>query len=399
MSLDILSNLHKKRKASQMEDSGDTYEATHIRPSIKDDSGMSTDDSPTSSVGSSPRALPIKQALSTSKVLQGRSSANGNRGVTIFGPSPILHDSSGVFDKSADWPGDDRQKATNLVDRRVSSSSTELSMWDVSESETHTTDKEEESSDGESVGSAFSPGMDRGKSVKSEESPQGSDYLQRGKSNYTSSRRSAIQEQDYIPSAEPTEPVINGHDRTEHTTRQNRRISHNHDDRISDEPDAIPANGSIRRNIETTTKGKRRQRAAAKTHISARDISHSWRTANAADKMLVKMKAKGCSWLEIRKAWEELTGEWPATSTLPNRYSRVKNNLMRLKSGDVCVFPSLLFSLPFFHLLTLLFGLSHGSTGLYSGTEEATRRTWLIIHMEDYMWASCSAKFPESCSQ
>jgi hypothetical protein len=39
------------------------------------------------------------------------------------------------------------------------------------------------------------------------------------------------------------------------------------------------------------------------------------------DKMLIDMRDSGKSWDEIRKAWENMTGDKTAYSTLPNRYS------------------------------------------------------------------------------
>ena len=371
--LKMPSNPFKRRKTSQMEDSGDTYEAAHVRPSMKVEPGLPIDDSPSSSRSTSPGAFPIKQTLSIGKVLPGHSSLNGHGGTTIFGPSSKLHNSSAMLRKEADWLSNHRGKASNVEDRRGSSSVTDLSMWDVSESEMHTTDKEEELSEGETVGSDFSPGTDRQESVKSEEVSSGSDYLHQGKSNHISNGRATVQDQNYISSAEPTEPATNGHDRMEQNTPKN-RLSHNHDNRVRDEPHAIPANGVTGQNNETTVRGEPRKRAAAKSHMSTRDISRSWKTASPADKMLMKMKRKGCSWVEIRTAWEELTGERPAPSTLPNRYSRIKDHMTRLEPGDVRVSPE-------FYLFVLLCSLGtacgsrDGSTRLYDWTEEAIKPT------------------------
>ncbi len=347
-SLETPSSSHKKRKASQMEDSEDTYGATRIRPSIKEEPELPLDDSPSSSGSTSPGAFSIKQKLTAGKVLQGYSSANGKRGPTIFGPSPTLHHSSGMVKKEA-GSGEDRRKFRNVKNRRGSSSSTEPSMWDVSESEMYTTDIEAESSDGESVGSGFSPDMIRQKSVKLEDLSRGSDYLHGEESNDLPSRTDTLHDQNDTSRVRPTQPATNGNGTTEQNT-PHRIISHNHDNRTRDDSNAIPANGVTGRNSERTVTGKLRQRAAAKSHISTRDISRSWRTAKPEDKMLMKMKLRGCGWLEIRKAWEELTGEWPAASTLPNRYKRVKDNLTRLKSGDVRVPFSLFLLLLFTHV-------------------------------------------------
>ena len=134
----------------------------------------------------------------------------------------------------------------------------------------------------------------------------------------------------------PHEVTANDSNRTERDTCT-RSTLHDQIGHTRDESSETPRNEPTRRNSETTAKGGRRQRAPPKTHISARDISRSWKTANPADKMLVKMKERRRDWMEIRKAWQELTGKWPAPSTLPNRYNRVKDNLTRLKPGDVRV--------------------------------------------------------------
>ena len=361
--LEIPSNPYKRRKTSQMEDSGNTYEAAQLRPSMKVEPGLSIDDSPRSSRSTSPGAFPIKQTLSIGKVLPGHSSADGHHGTTIFGPSSKLYKSSAMLRKEVDWLGNHRGKASN-VDTRGSSNLTELSMWDISESEMHTTDIEEESSEGESVGSDFSPGIDRQESVKSEEVSSGPDYLHQEKSNHTSNGRGTVHDQNYVSSADPAEPATNGHDPTEQITPQN-RLSHSDDNRVRDEPVAIPANGVTGQNIETTLRGEPRKRAAAKSHMSTRDISRSWRTASPADKMLMKMKRKGCSWVEIRTAWEKLTGERPAPSTLPNRYSRIKDNLTRLEPGDVRVSPEVYLFVLLCSLGTAC-GSRDGSTRLYN---------------------------------
>lgn len=64
-------------------------------------------------------------------------------------------------------------------------------------------------------------------------------------------------------------------------------------------------------------------------------IPTSWEEAGAADRMLVTMRGKGEDWGKIRALWKDITGQHTANSTLPNRYTRVKANLMRLEEGDV----------------------------------------------------------------
>ena len=371
--LDLSSNLHKKRKASQMEDDGGE--------GIKDEPGLSDDDSPSPTSSTSSRAFPIKQTISMIKVPQAPSSAdNGKKGPTIFGPAPptsLHHDApSRVFKKEVvvddDRPGDDDQEEEEEEEEssddvevigRGSSSLTEPSMWDVSESELHASDKEEESSDGESVGlGPLSSGVDRQERVKLEEVSQGEDDTGQGNSD-------GLSNQNHISTTEPTQsatnaddrteqpPATSGNDRTDQPPPQENSTSHNHDDRPrNNESNATPVATTTvpprKKKDEKTVAGRIRQRAAPQNLLAPREIPRSWKTATPADKMLVKMKLKGCSWVEIRKAWEEITGEEPAKSTLPNRYTRVKDNLMRLKSGDVCDFSGLFF---FFFLFFLSF--------------------------------------------
>lgn len=86
---------------------------------------------------------------------------------------------------------------------------------------------------------------------------------------------------------------------------------------------------------KVTKKGTLRKRAPADKIGKTVPISTSLATASDADKMLIKMKEEGKTWAEIREAWKKMTGEETKSSTLPNRYSRLKTNLMTLQSGDV----------------------------------------------------------------
>lgn len=64
-------------------------------------------------------------------------------------------------------------------------------------------------------------------------------------------------------------------------------------------------------------------------------IPTCWEEAGAGDRMLVTMRNQGADWGKIRALWKDITGQDTAASTLPNRYIRVKANLMRLEDGDV----------------------------------------------------------------
>ncbi|KAM0794948.1 hypothetical protein BDR22DRAFT_635103 [Usnea florida] len=87
--------------------------------------------------------------------------------------------------------------------------------------------------------------------------------------------------------------------------------------------------------VEMTVKDTPRKRQAPKKELAApRGIPGSWEEADYADKMLVTMKEKGDSWAEIRATWKEVTGLDTAPSTLPNRYNRIKVNMMRMDEAD-----------------------------------------------------------------
>lgn len=62
---------------------------------------------------------------------------------------------------------------------------------------------------------------------------------------------------------------------------------------------------------------------SAKTPNKAHSLAASYDLCAEHDKMLIDMRDSGESWADIRKAWEEKTGDATATSTLPNRYSYV----------------------------------------------------------------------------
>ena len=47
------------------------------------------------------------------------------------------------------------------------------------------------------------------------------------------------------------------------------------------------------------------------------------------------MRDNGSTWPEIRAAWETLTGEKTGSSTLPNRYVRLKSNFTVVQEEDL----------------------------------------------------------------
>lgn len=80
-----------------------------------------------------------------------------------------------------------------------------------------------------------------------------------------------------------------------------------------DSPDSLPA----------TKKQKRTRKPGAK-QLNARVIPRSLDECDDADKELITLRESGAEWKTIRLRWAEMTGENTATSTLPNRYARLK---------------------------------------------------------------------------
>jgi len=81
----------------------------------------------------------------------------------------------------------------------------------------------------------------------------------------------------------------------------------------------------------TTAMNGTQRRRAPLIHIKAalRGLPASMEGACEADKMLLHMKnVQHKPWTEIRETWTALTGQETAGSTLPNRYKRLKANLM-----------------------------------------------------------------------
>ena len=85
-------------------------------------------------------------------------------------------------------------------------------------------------------------------------------------------------------------------------------------------------------------RARKESRTHKQPHVKSIVIPTCWEEANAADRMLITMKDGGADWSKIRELWKEITGQDTANSTLPNRYLRVKANLMRLEEGDVSLY-------------------------------------------------------------
>ena len=381
-SLNVLANFNKKRKASDMEETGDIYNATRIRSPIKQERVSPTDNSQGYSGSTRSSTVPVKQESSNDEEPRRRDSDNSNSGEEASRPPTGLGGILPMVKEEANSPDHHSRDGNDIEDRVSSSDLTEPDNWAVSESEFHTSEEEEDSSDGESAGSAFSLGMERQESGGANGLSRGYENHNGEESDQIPSSRGTVQDQNRISRKRPIELTADRLNRMDQDV-PTRRVPHDHDSHVRDESSEIPDNGQTSRNPERTVSGKPRQRASAQNHISARDISRSWKTANPADKMLMKMKEKGCDWQEIRKAWQELTGEWPAASTLPNRYRRVKDNLTRLISGDVR---------KFFRYWLLLRNID--STCLYVGkfvADEPLRNSISKFVRKEFLQDFCSA--------
>lgn len=116
------------------------------------------------------------------------------------------------------------------------------------------------------------------------------------------------------------------------TSKKRKRMSNfrfNHADEVSDSPAAVttPAastNAAALSSPNSQPPAKKRMRKAGKKQLNARVIPRSLDECDEADKELITMREGGFEWKAIRARWAELTGENTATSTLPNRYARLK---------------------------------------------------------------------------
>ena len=314
-----------KRKASHMEEPEEIYNGTHIRSQIKQEPGLPND-----------TRASFGKELSIDNTLQHRDSYNRHETDGISRPSYRLGDTLPVIEDEFESSDYDSREASEVEDEKSSPNLSTFNKGAVRKPNLHTSETEEDSSDEENDGSAFSLGPEQQMTGEPDRSSRSPGDLSGKESANVTGVSGLAEDRSRVSCKSPHEVTANDSNRTERDTRT-RSTLHDQIGQTGDESSGTPHNEPIGRNSETTVKGDRRKRAPPKTHISARDISRSWKTANPADKMLVQMKERGCDWLEIRKAWQELTGEWPAASTLPNRYNRVKDNLTRLKPGDVRV--------------------------------------------------------------
>ncbi|KAK8152259.1 hypothetical protein BC567DRAFT_253061 [Phyllosticta citribraziliensis] len=77
-----------------------------------------------------------------------------------------------------------------------------------------------------------------------------------------------------------------------------------------------------------------RQRKLTRRQSTPKTIGASLDQLDPLDLKLVQMKDSGYGWKDIGKMWTEATGEVTAKSTLPNRYARIKANIMTLPEDE-----------------------------------------------------------------
>lgn len=310
-SLNIPASLNRKRKASDMEETEDSHNATHFRSPIKQEPELPIDNSQAFKSSINPSRVPIKQESSADDILPERGSSLSNSRDDVFKPSSRLDKSVYMVKQEADSPDQDLRAIGDIEDedRESSQDSSEPDIWDVSESEFDTSEEEgEDSSDGESAGSAFSLGKERDESGDPDKSPPGPDNHYSEESDEIVSRRRTVPNQSSNSRKQPSEMQANESNIMERGIASRGALP-NHGDPASDS-DKSSESPENRGNTGITVTGKPRQRAAAQDPMIAQNIPRSWKTAIPADRMLVKMKEKGCSWLEIRKVWQDLTGQW-----------------------------------------------------------------------------------------
>jgi hypothetical protein len=109
--------------------------------------------------------------------------------------------------------------------------------------------------------------------------------------------------------------------------------------KITESPEDSAEVTTSQESPSTTKTGTLRKRAAVtKDKAVARGLPTSMKECSEADRMLLHMKdVEAKPWAEIRATWKAMTGQDTASSTLPNRYNRLKVNLMALEEGDVSV--------------------------------------------------------------
>lgn len=77
-----------------------------------------------------------------------------------------------------------------------------------------------------------------------------------------------------------------------------------------------------------------RLQASGKTVTVPRPLARTWAELSEEDERLITLRDAGRTWPDIRKEWEVMTGETVGSSTLPNRYSRLKTNLTVINEED-----------------------------------------------------------------
>lgn len=234
-SLSVLEKPNKKRKTSDLGETEDIYHATHTRSVNKQEPGSPIDDSQGHGRSASPSTGPIKQEPGADVVLSGRDNGIANSGEGTSRPSSRLGDSLLVVKEEAASPSHGSKEASDVLDRVSSSDLTEPDMWYVSESEFHTSEAEEDSSDGESLGSAFSSKIERQESGWPNEASRSPDNLNGVGHAKIPSRSGAAQNHNSISRKRHNQRTANASNAMEQDTPA-RSTSHDHGNHARDNP-------------------------------------------------------------------------------------------------------------------------------------------------------------------
>ncbi|KAK4544558.1 hypothetical protein LTR36_004130 [Oleoguttula mirabilis] len=101
-----------------------------------------------------------------------------------------------------------------------------------------------------------------------------------------------------------------------------------------EEDDGDDADETPKKKAKSTPAKDRQRKTPTKAVANARAIARSYEECSEWDKKLIDMRDAGRAWADIRVEWEKLTGDKTASSTLPNRFMRLKANFTVIKEED-----------------------------------------------------------------
>lgn len=237
----------------------------------------------------------------------------------------------------------------------TSSGLTEIDIWDVSESEFHfTSEVDEESSDEDTADSCISfdgghnetkerQNLDSFSHNSSTKSLHGSPLIRgngsqpivlNDRTSHVSNTLSRDERVDEGPTTEDRRPKKgNEHQETVYPGKTDGLSGEDVEEGL------LLETRSMTQRIKAAQKSRSGDKSSSFSTMEAENdqqqlnhrveripIPHSLDEAGAADIMLLEMKEKGRSWLEIEKAWEKKTGKSHAAKSLFCRYNRIMAN-------------------------------------------------------------------------